>query len=147
MGTASRTVRRSSLVMVMSLVAFVAGSCVPPTDPGPAPLRAVLTPTAGPAGTFIAVAPPNGDCLRPGGYTGNSLEAALVHPATGYVVNRGFTYFYNGPSLSPGAAPDPFVRLWVPPSTAVGEYYVYLTCYNYLASYAYAPAIFTVTLF
>jgi len=134
------------IVILAAILAFagLASACAPSpavtVDPPPA--RAVLSPSSGPAGSFVNVAPPDGSCLSDG-VTFGSLQAAVTIPSSGVVIAQGYQYL--GVAISEYAAPDPFVRLRVPPATAPGTYLVYLSCYSYLDQYAYSPATFTVT--
>lgn len=101
---------------------------------------AVINPTSGPAGTWISVSPPNGECAARGFA---SLQATITMYSTGYVVTTG--YAWTGESFSGNASSDPMVRLRMPPFAATARYLVYLSCYGYDGSYQYAPATFTVT--
>ena len=138
-------VRRAAVVLAAT--AAVAGlvACTPeaPAPVTPPPAKALLSPSAGPAGSFVDVAAPNGECDAKGTYPYSSLQAALTIPRSGIVVAQ--AYQYIGPSPSSYATNDPFVHLRIPPATAPGTYNVFLSCYSYLDTYTFAPASFTVT--
>jgi len=95
------------------------------------------------AGNFINVAPPTDTCLRNGSFT--SFQAVMT-TRRGVVVTQGFSYYFPGaPTFSPSSAGDPFVRLFVPPFVASGQYLVYLSCNNYLLSYSFSGTSLTVS--
>ena len=114
-----------------------------PTTPEPPQARPVLSPSSGPAGSFVDVAAPNGECDAKGTYPYTSMQAALTIPRTGVVVAQAYQYY--GASPSTYANNDPFVHLRIPPATAPGTYNVFLSCYSYLDTYTFAAAKFTVT--
>lgn len=137
---------RRAAVAVAATAAFAGVvACTPEssTPAPPPPAKAILSPSAGPAGSFVDVAAPNGECDPRGTNPYSSLQAALTIARTGIVVTQGYQYI--GPSPSTYAGNDPFVHLRIPPATAPGVYNVFLSCYSYLDTYTFAPATFTVT--
>ena len=129
---------------------FAAGcvpSSTPPVIPPDGQARPIVSPAAGPAGSFLNVAAPNQECdYQPGapGYSQyTQLLAGVTIPRTGIVVVQAFQYI--GSSLSTYATNDAFVRLRIPPATEPGVYNVLLACQSYSGSYGFAPATFTVT--
>ena len=140
-------VRRLILLFALPAVAGLVMSCAPPSggDGGttePPAARAVLSPASGPAGSFVNVAAPDGSCLT-NASTYQSLQAAMTIPGSGIVIAQGYQNLFGG--FSNSVVPDAYVRLLVPPATAAGKYFIYLSCYGYLDQYSYAPATFTVT--
>lgn len=133
-------------VAAMSILALVgATSCVPdaPSTPEVPEVRAVLSPASGPAGSYVNVAVTSGACDPSGPYHYSSLQASITMASTGIVIASGYQYISSSPSTY--ATPDPYVRLRIPTATRVGVYNVFLSCYSYLDTYAFAPAKFTVT--
>ncbi|MFN8053252.1 MAG: hypothetical protein U0Q22_17555 [Acidimicrobiales bacterium] len=141
-----RRVRQGAVALAAVAALFAAVSCTPePSTPvEPPAAKAVLSPTSGPAGSFVNVAAPNDGCSVPGNPNYySSMQAALTIRSSGIVVNQAYQYIGSSPSTY--ATPDPYVHLRIPPATAPGVYNVYLSCYGYLDTYMYAPATFTVT--
>ncbi len=148
MGLKVRGSRRIATFAVVLVAMISMSSCVPATSGGggsttPPPLTTLINVKSGPAGSFIDVAPPGGDCLNPA-YNYTSLQATLTMYSRGIIVTTGFQYL-NGGSISGYTSNDPFVHLYIPPYVATGKYLVYLSCYSYLNNETYAPATFTVT--
>lgn len=142
-GKVGMVARRGSRgVGVLAIAMLVLAACAPPPGGGdpPPPAMTVISPASGPAGTWISVSPPNGECTERG-YA--SLQATITMYSLGYVVTTG--YSWTGGSFSENASSDPMVRLRMPPFAAAARYFVYLSCYGYNGSYQYAPAVFTVT--
>ena len=139
-------VRRVAVIAVSAAALVGVVSCTPDPATGggaePPQAKAVLSPSAGLAGSFVDVAAPNGQCDPHGTYPYSSLQAALTIPSSGVVVTQ--AYQYIGPSPSTYAGNDPFVHLRIPVATAPGTYNVFLSCYSYLDTYTFAPAKFTV---
>ncbi len=151
MKLSSPLARRAAAIAVATVALLGTASCTPDASTGgstttttEAPAaKPVLSPTSGPAGSFVNVATPNGECDPTGPYQYSSLQAALTIPSSGIVVTQASQYI--GASPSTYAGPDQFVRLRIPPATAPGVYNVFLSCYSYLDTYMYSPAKFTVT--
>jgi hypothetical protein len=140
----SRNARRSTVALFLSVAFVLVTSCVPPSDPTPPPPAptAILTPNPVVAGNFVNVAPPTDTCIRDGSWV--NFQAVMT-TRRGVVVTQAYNYYYQGPSFSPTAPSDQFVRLFVPPFVAAGQYLVYLSCNNYLQSYSFSGATLTVS--
>lgn len=142
----TRRSSRARLALTCSVILLSLTACTPdvlPFVPGP---RTVVNPGSGIAGSSVDVAAPDDRCsIAPDGSPApySSIQATMAIRSSGVVIASGSQFLGGSPSTY--GAPDPFVRLRVPPATRVGVYNVFLTCYSSFDSFQYEPTTFVVT--